>query len=245
MNLRVFAFTVLFSLPSYGADEGLAKPVEQKMDSLPTPDFIMCPRPLDSWSFRSMIGATLTFVPRPIAEEEIRQIPALDLRARFGLPLGISITTSATTNYLTTTASLGAQLSLNLAGVYVSIGDRQSVWYGVATLDGFDVDALGWMNAPTAAIGVSFGEVHTSLSAEVLFLLSRTTRAGTVEVSSDKRRILGASAALSVEQPFVHRSHLLLALKVNWMTNAYQSWLAFSTFGDLLFYPEFSMGVLL
>lgn len=208
-------------------------------------EFMFLPEPMESGDMRFMLGSTITFVPRPIAEEEIRQIPAIDIRTRFGLPLGLSLLANVNSNYITNVGTLGAQWSVDVLGVSVAVGDKHSIWYGIATLDGFDVDAIGWFNSPHVSVGTSFGEIHTSLTGELLYLTSRSTRAGDVEVGADANRVLGGSVALYVEQPFVKRTHLVLGLKINSLTSAYQSWLAFATFGDRLFYPEFTVGVLL
>ena len=208
-------------------------------------DNIIYPRPFSSWELKSSIGATVTFVPRPIAEEEIRQIPSIDIRARMGLVKSFSIIAGCSSNYITNSASLGLQLNTEVLGTAVGIGDKQSVWYGIATLDGFDIDALGWFNSPFVKFGIDAGKFRATIGAEVLLLTYRTTRAGEVEISTDANRILGGAVSITIEQKFVKNTSLILELKINSLTNAYQSWLAFSTFGDRLLYPEFSLGVVL
>lgn len=208
-------------------------------------EFILHPQPMEQWSARGLVGVGVTFVPRPIAEEEIRQIPAIDARVRVGLPLGLSLGAAVNSNYITTLASGSVMWSVDAWGLAIGVSDRHSLWYGIATLDGFDVDATGWLNAPSVLVGTSFGEVHLSGSLELLYLMSRETRAGDVQVGGEGNRLLGGALGITLEQPFIKRSHLVLSLKLNSVTSAYQSWLAFSTFGDRLMYPEFMVGVIL
>ena len=207
--------------------------------------YIMHPRWDSSHSFKAAIGASVTFVPRPIAEEEIRQIPMLDLLLRYNLISGFSLNSHLGSNYITNLASLGAEWTTSLGAFSIGVGDDYSVWYGMAVMDGFDVHATGFLNAPHLALGMKTDEFALTLRAEMLFLTSRSTRVGDLEIASDKNQRLGVSLGIIVEQPFVHNTHLLLALKLNNLKNAYQSWLAFSTFNDSLLYPELSVGVLL
>ena len=54
--------------------------------------YVLFPQEADPYSFSGSIGATTTFVPRPIAEEEIRQIPILDANVRYNLPVNFALT---------------------------------------------------------------------------------------------------------------------------------------------------------
>ncbi len=209
------------------------------------PDYVMHPRWDASNTLMASVGTTLTFVPRPIAEEEIRQIPMLDANIRWNIASGFSVQSHVGSNYLTNYASIGLQWSTNVGPLSLSIGDDAAVWYGIATMDAFNVDAVGWLNVPHVSLGMSSSELLISLRAEMHLLTSRSTRVGEFEVASDRNQRLGASLALYLEQPFAKKTHLLLGLKLNSLKNAYQSWLAFSTFNDPLLYPELSVGVLL
>ncbi len=195
-------------------------------------------------SFVGLVGASVTFVPRPIAEEEIRQIPFVDLRGRLNVSSGLSVVAHTGTNYLTSLASLGAQWVTPLGPVDIGIGDEELLWYGRATMDEFDVHAIGYLNVPSLSVGIETSEFLLTVRAEMLFLTYRTTRVGDLEIASDKNQRLGASLGICVEQPYAHKTHLLLGLKVNSLRNAYQSWLAFSTFNDPLLYPELSIGLI-
>lgn len=207
--------------------------------------YVMFPRNAEPYHFTGVIGSTITFVPRPIAEEEIRQVPIIDATIRYNLPYNFAVTAHLGTNYITNLTSLGAQWNANYGRLAVAVGDYSSVWYGFAVMDGFNVDAIGWLNTPHLSFGIAFDEMLVTLRGELLFVTSRSTRAGDIEVASDRNIRAGGSLALYVEQPFFRNTHVLLGLKLNNLSNAYQSWLAFSTFNDPLLYPEFSIGILL
>lgn len=207
--------------------------------------YILHPRPMQSYSFHYTLGASITFVPRPIAEEEIRQIPTFDAHLRYDVPYGFMLQGHIGSNYITNLLSIGAGWSYSYGRLSVSLGDNPTLWYGFANLDGFDVDATGWMNIPYASIGIMTDELLITLRGEAQFITARTTRVGEVESASDKNRLAGYSIGLFLEQPFYHQRHVMLGIKINNLSSAYQSWLAFATFTDSLIYPEFSMGFIL
>ncbi|MFM8179487.1 MAG: hypothetical protein ACKOAG_09945, partial [Candidatus Kapaibacterium sp.] len=69
----------LFVFATFGGAQGTAQVND-----------VMFPGALAAWETPVCVGASVTFIPRPIAEEEIRQIPLVEARARMGLPLGFS-----------------------------------------------------------------------------------------------------------------------------------------------------------
>ena len=204
---------------------------------------VVFPGTLAVWETPACVGASVTFIPRPIAEEEIRQIPLLEARARTGLPLGFSVNGRAATNIITTLASLGLQWSASMTHVVVGAGVDETFVYGFATMDGFDVDYRGWLTSPFVTLGWSLGDINISLRVETSIVTERTSRVGTVVSANEKNLRAGNAASVYIEQPFSKDTRVLLGLKVNNLKSAYQSWLAFSTFNDPLLYPEFFVGV--
>lgn len=204
---------------------------------------VFFPKPLSLWQTTACAGASLTFIPRPIAEEEIRQIPLAEMRARMGLPMGFAATGRLATNVITTLASLGAQWSSETTYGTYGLGLEETFVYGFATMDGFDVDYRGWLTTPYITMGWNVGDVNLSLRAETTIITERTTRVGEVISANEKNARAGNALSVAIEQPFTKSTRVLLGLKVNNLRSAYQSWLAFSTFNDPLLYPEFFVGV--
>jgi hypothetical protein len=204
---------------------------------------VFFPAPLNSLETQACAGASITFIPRPIAEEEIRQIPLAEMRARLGLPMGFAATGRLATNVITTLATLGAQWSRETPYGAFGLGLEESFVYGFATMDGFDVDYRGWLTTPYITIGWSVGDINVSVRAETTIITERTTRVGEVISANEKNARAGNAISVAVEQPFTKSTRVLLGLKVNNLRSAYQSWLAFSTFNDPLLYPEFFVGV--
>jgi hypothetical protein len=200
---------------------------------------ISYPGALSLWDFRTAAGITLTILPRPIVEEELRQVPMIAGEARFGLPLNLSLSARAATNVLTTTAGVGALWTLNIRRLAIAIGDEQAFWYGFATVDGFDLDAQGWLNYPSVSVGFAFDEFVVSLKTEAQLVTYQKTVAGSTEVQTKKNTLSGVAFTIAVEQPFWSGQYVKLGAKVNYSRQLYHAWLAFGTFNEFLTYPEF------
>lgn len=205
-------------------------------------EFFQYPRAYERWKLQSAIGFNLTVLPRVIVEEEIRQFPLLSYEARIGLPWNFSATGKIGTNVITNLGSLSAQWSYSFGRFAVAIGDEVAFWYGFSEIDGFDLTAQGWLNFPHVTVGFAFDDFLLSLRTEAQIITFQSTVAGTTEVKSNRNSFSGLAMGVTVEQPFWKNQYVKLGLKVNYSKQMYQSWLAFSTFQDFLFYPEFSFG---
>lgn len=205
-------------------------------------DFIYFPKEYSEWEFNSEAGLALTLIPRALAEEEIRQIPLLDFRARLGFPYNFSLNARVSSVYLSNQCALGFEYSYTLGKISVSIGDDIAFWYGAADIDGFDVDAYGWMNYPHVSAGYDFNDFYLSLKAEALLITEQSTSVGGTELNSRKNSFAGSAFSLAIEQPFWNDNDFLIGIKLNYTKKLYQSWLAFPTFDDRLLYPEFLIG---
>ena len=200
------------------------------------------PLPLPAGAVCGSAGISVTFIPRPIAEEEIRQIPMPEARVRVGLGSGFAVTGRLGTNVLTNVITTGAQWSAHIPHGVAGVGIDETIVRGFASMDGFDVDYHGWITAPYVMVGWSVGDVNFSVRAETVIITDRTTRVGDVVSINEKNLRAGNAIALFVEQPLSDATRILLGLKVHNLKSAYQSWLAFSTFNDPLIYPEFIVG---
>jgi hypothetical protein len=217
----------------------VARTSELRAQEYQSHTFIAHPGALPPWTLRWAAGATLTILPRPVVEEELRQVPMLLGEARLGLPLHFSLTARAATNVLTTTGGVGAMWSLHVKRVAFAVGDEAAYWYGFATVDGFDLDAQGWLNYPSVSLGVAFDEFIVSLKAEAQLLTWQKTVAGSTEVQSKKNTLGGVAFTIAVEQPFWSDRYVKIGTKINYARQLYHAWLAFGTFKEFLAYPEF------
>jgi hypothetical protein len=209
------------------------------------PRSVLFPAPVAPWSLSSSVGATVTVLPRPIAEEEIRQIPMLDIGLRFAVPFGGSIVAGVSSNVIASSAALGAQWSYAIGKYSVAVGDRFSFWYGATQIEGFDASARGWMNHPYVTLGADYKELRVLLRAELTYVLSRSERVGDEVIATDDSYRAGAAFTAAIEQRFIDSTDVTFGVRLNITDSAVQSWLAFSTFRDRLVFPELFFAVIL
>ncbi|MCE7935064.1 MAG: hypothetical protein DYG96_10805 [Chlorobi bacterium CHB2] len=211
-----------------------------------TPDpILLTPRPIPSGDVRAAVGASITILPRIVAEEELRQVPMVNLELRYGLPFGFAATGRVASNVITNLASAGAEWRGKLGRFSASAGYSVAYWYGFAAFEGFDVDAQSWLTFPAISAGFDFDDFHLSGRAEAQFVTFRSSATEGIETGSDRNVLGGYAFTTTLEQPFWGSTGAFIALKVYYSRSMYQSWLAFSTFNEFLFYPEFQFGVML
>ena len=216
--------------------------VQVRSQSYSDKEFLQYPRAFERWHFQNVVGFNLTVLPRAIVEEEIRQFPLLSYEARIGLPWNFSATGKIGSNVITNLGSISTQWSYSFGRFACAVGDEVAFWYGFSEIDGFDLTAQGWLNFPHVTVGFAFDDFMLSVRAETQIITFQSTVAGETEVKSNKNAFSGFALGFVIEQPFWKNQHVKLGLKINYSKQMYQSWLAFSTFQDYLFYPEFSFG---
>ncbi len=209
-----------------------------------TDPFVLYPAPLQTYEYRGAIGADLTVLPRLVVEEEVRQSPMIDYRARFGLPWNFSLHGYIGTNVLTTVVSLGTSWNAKTGPLAFGLGAELAYWYGFATFEGFDVTASSWLLRPKASIGVDFERVRLSAHGALQIVTARTTRSDGLDVSNQRNQLTGASVGVSVEQPFFGTTHAAVGMTIHRSRAMYQAWLAFTAFDEYLLYPEFTFAVI-
>lgn len=220
----------------------LAAPGLRSQDA--TDPFVRYPAPLEAFEYRGAVGLDLTVLPRLVVEEEVRQIPMIDYRARYGLPGNFSLHGYLGTNVLTTVGSLGAGWSAKAGPAAVAMGAELAWWYGFATFEGFDIAASSWLLRPNASIGLEFERVRLTGHAALQVVTARATRSDGLDVSSQRNQLTGFSLGFVVEQPFFGTTHAAIGMTIHRSRAMYQAWLAFTAFNEYLLYPEFTFSVL-
>ncbi len=208
-------------------------------------EFVYFPKAIPAWDISHTAGISLAILPRAIVEEEIRQVPVLDYQLRLGLPYNFSINTRVSAVYIANQASIGLQWSYSYDDFSFSIGDNTAYWYGFADIDGFDIVATGWMNYPFISIGADLEEVYLTIKAEMLIITNQNTSVGETSLYNQRNKMAGYAVSFAIEQPFWKDNDFLLAVRLNYATFMYQSWLAVSTSDNKRMFPEFIIGFIL
>lgn len=202
------------------------------------------PEPIEPGSIVGTAGVSVTFLPRSLVEAEIREAPLLDLRIRYGLPNQFSLEGGIRSNVFTNFIDLRGRYAFNLDPVFIGPSLRIGWWYGFAPFDGFDIRAASWLNYPGIDFGLKYDSIRFGATIEAQIITSLTIRTDGITTEETQNEVGGYALHLFLEQPFWGKTSTAIGLRVNYSKSIYQAWLAFSSFDEYLFYPEFTFGIL-
>lgn len=208
--------------------------------------YMAYPAPREEYSLQSSLGLTIGKLPKSVVDDQIYQSPLAFVSARFELPLGFNIQSSARSIFLTNHFSIGSYYSYRIGGFAVSVGGSFAYWFGNARFDNFDVSVDGTMFYPSVSIGADLGKnIYITAQYELTFMTSLNKSVGDINVQTRRNQIVGSALSFFVEEPVWKANIIQIGLKLNYTKYFYQSWLAFSNREQWYFVPEFSLGYLL
>jgi hypothetical protein len=205
-------------------------------------NYIYFPKEIGLYESKFALGLNVSILPRMIAEEELRQIPQIEVNYRLGLPYRLSFVSRLSGNYIANQLSVGVQYSHSIGNLSIALGDMHSIWIGFAQLDGFNNYAEGWINQPYVSLGYKFDKLYVSMKGEINYTTSEKYYAGDVMSLSQRNYLAGTALSMSLEQPFWKGNEIILGAKLNYNRSNYKYWIAFYTTRDFFFFPEIFFG---
>lgn len=204
------------------------------------------PAPGEEYSLRANLGISIGKLPKSVVDDQIYQSPLAFVSARFDLPLGINIQSTARSIFLTNHFSIGSYYNHRFGRFAASVGGAFAYWFGNARFDNFDVSINGTMLYPSASVGVALGNnIFLTAQYEFAYMTSLNKSVAKINVQSRRNQVIGSAFSIIVEEPVWEDNIIQLGLKLNYTKYFYQSWLAFSNREQWYFVPEFSLGYLL
>ena len=207
-------------------------------------DYVNFPAPIERWTFRPLVGLSLTILPQILVEDELRQTPLLRGSVRYGLPLNFSLTGTLSTNVITNLIEAEARWDVQLNRFAFGLSHRIGWWYGFSPIEGFDITASSWVHFPGVSAGVRIRDFYLSARVEAQLVTSLEIQTDGIQTNSDEDFVAGYAFGLNLEQPFWGETDVALGLRFNYSRSLYQAWLAFNSFNEPLIYPEFTAGFL-
>jgi len=209
-------------------------------DSLRT--FVLFPKPINSGELNLSIGLSMTIVPRVIVEEGVLQLPMAELRAKYGLPYNLFLSSKMNFVYLTNQVQLGLGWAYSINKFSVALSDNFGYWFGFADFQGFDTFAMGLINYPTLTIGYDIDDLFLSLSGEAIFSISQHTNFGEASLGRVNTKLAGFAFTLAVEEELWKNQYLIFGARFQYALPSYQIWLAFSSSRRWYIFPELFLG---
>lgn len=207
--------------------------------------YVFSSRSVESTRFNGSIGASLSILPQPLTEYPA-PAPMVDIRWRLAFPIGLEGYGRLGSNIATSIVKGGVLYAADLGPATLGVGYSLSYIYGNLTfIDGFNTSQHRWLNQPMVCTSMQFDKVTLSARVELEFLTSLDQRIEDQVVASNANQFTGASLSVILEQPFWHRTHVLLGVTFSNSTSPYQAWFLYNTFRDSLFSTEFFVGFIL
>ena len=204
--------------------------------------YVMSTRAVQHTTMTASVGGTLTMLPKPLTEYSV-PAPMIDVRWRLAFPFGLHAFGRAGSNVATSIAQAGGYYARDVGPLTLAVGYSVSFVYGNLTyIDGFNSLEQRWMNHPMIATSWSIAEYTLSARIEAELTTSQDRTIDEQVVGSNANLFTGASATLTLEQPFFGTTNVLLGVTIARSSNPYQSWFLYNTFQDRLITTEFIVG---
>ncbi len=202
----------------------------------------MSTRAVEHTVFSASVGGSITMLPKPLTEYSV-PAPMIDLRWRLAFPFGMHAFGRVGSNVATSVVQAGAYYARNIGALSLAVGYSVGFVYGNLTfIDGFNSVEERWMNYPMLATSWSIDDITISARIEAELTTAQDRSIEQQRVSSSANLVTGGSLLISLEQPFIGSTSILLGVALAQSSNPYQSWFLYNTFQDRLITTEFILG---
>jgi hypothetical protein len=233
---KLFAFFFLYPFFLFAQE---AAPVHARA--------IWHPLAVNEKPFVMSFGFVTTTTPQDIAEEIRVRIPAGDIRAiRKGsnhVSYHARILFQIVQNHFSVGVKYFNKFNSRLS---LSAGNDFAFWEGKLNIGDFDTKGRGWLAYPNVSLGYNAGhQLLFTLSAEAIISRGNKFTVGQNELYNDGRLLSGSAYTIAMEQPFFHQTSISLAFTATYADFFWQSWTLFETFDRNIFYPQFTIALVL
>lgn len=205
-------------------------------------DYIFYPESKTKYDFTQNIGIGIVILPRSVFEDELSQIPILNYNARLDLPhnfiLSGKLSTILFSNHLSTGILWNYKYHKFNLGAFTELG----LWYGFFNSEGINLRSRGWTFFPGVAAAYNFDDVYLTMKFNLLYQ-SQATAVGDNKIGKTFNGYTGYSVSIASEQNFLDNSSISIEFKLNYTKFHNITWLSYSTFDNLIPYPELTFGI--
>lgn len=203
------------------------------------------PRPMVPGSSFVQIGASVSLLPYPDAEQEI-PIPGLDVQYKHGLIEGFTLAGSFSTSIFSYLVHGGLQWNHAVGPFSIGVANHLGIAYGFIKRENqFDnVQAYGLFDMPMVRMGYRFEEFSISTSFVISYVFDSDSYVNGLEASvGPQYSINDYYMTIVVEQMFMRDLRVSIGMSLGFARTPYQSWMLYNTVDEWLFVPEFFFAV--
>ncbi len=228
----------LLSLNTLATAQRAYRPYQEPTDRQLGIYFPQAPVP-GEW--RKAVGLIFTSTPPEITEEIRLLVPAIDLNLQKGLSKHWYLSGRLQTQILQSNLALGPRYATRVTDkLYAGLGIDAVGWFGALTIeDVFNSQALGLQTIPHASLGYRLTrDLQLTFRTEGVMDLYYRSRAGSLEIEYNRRRLNGVAFVFALEQPFYKQRHVSLGIRALYSNFNWQFWSLYDTFEREFFYPQ-------
>lgn len=198
------------------------------------------PMPMEGGKYVLQLGGSVTLLPVPVSENEYL-VPSIDLQFKMGLCRQLSLVSSFYTNVFSNVLHAGIQYNTNFDRLSIGLVNHIGAFAGFMDIEGqFDWNtAFASFYLPMLRIGYRFDGFVFTLTTGASYIFygnSKISENGTIGLGQDWNEYF---FTLTLEQPFLKKSHISFGVSVFYDKSPYQCWLLYNTIDYQMFIPEF------
>lgn len=214
------------------------EPYQEPANRQPGIYFPQVPEP-GGW--RKSLGLVFTSTPPELTEEIRLTVPAIDFNLQKGLSRHWYLSGRLQTQIVQSNLALGPRYATRVTDkLYAGLGLDAVAWFGALRVkDVFNSQANGLQAIPHASLGYQLTrELQLTFRTEGIMDLYYQSRAGTLTIEYDRRRVNGVAFVFALEQPFYKQQYVSLGLRAAYSNFNWQFWSLYDTFERDFFYPQ-------
>jgi hypothetical protein len=193
------------------------------------------------------VGFVTFTTPQDLTGEVRVRVPAGDVHAIHWIGHGLSLDGRLLFQVVQNQLSIGIRWATRIDPVFsLGIGDDQAYWRGNLPVQGFAVQASGWMNYPSLSLGFrSRRDLLFTLKGEGLITTDRAYLIEGKPSGFETDRFSGYAFSLYMEQPFFKKKYITLGFTLANTRFLWTTWSLFQSFERHVLYPQITTALVL
>jgi hypothetical protein len=207
------------------------------------------PSIMDAGEYKHEFSLLLAKLPEEQIESTSAWVyaPLFSYHAKYGLPVGLNLKGSFSTNIITYHFRTGLQWGYDFSRVTLSINSDIAYWFGQLKNFGFNSGVNAWSGYADLSLGIAFEKFTLTFQTEINYIISIKQTVDDIEtnIESENSFLAGTSFSVFIEQPVWKDNFMTLGVKFNSSKYYWPAWAVFPAWERYFFIPEVFIGFVL
>jgi len=202
------------------------------------------PNPRKSFNLQSFASVSFVRLPYDWYETE-NSTTMLNLASKYSLPLNLNIKGDITVSLNSAILKIGPEVNFRLNSFFFGVGINGAYSYYRKSKYESQLETYGWSVFPNVAVAYQINDVAITIVAEYDFSITSTTASEEVEIYLKKRRLVGKSLGIFVEQRLSKNRVMLLGFVNNFHKSYFTTWSAQVSTSRFYYIPQIYIGIVI